>query len=236
MKFLELKNVAVNKLAQKLKPNAKIFFIGPHRCATTTFHQFFANQGLKSLHWRTGDIFLAKEIDLRKNDPQALKKFLNGWTVYSDFVYLTDSEHIENHTLYKTFAELYPEAYFIFNDRNVDRWINSRILHRNGGWVTRYLKVHGCSLDEAKEQWKSQFLTHRDDVLKYFKHHGNFIHIYIDKQEIGSFVDQTEIAAMVKMLNNDYSLSAAHWKNHNTKRRAEIVLRERQKSGADESK
>ncbi len=211
-----------NKLRQITHPGRKIFLIGPNRCATTTFHNFFYSQGLKSIHWRKGEVILAKEIDKRLGDDRALRKFLAGWTVFSDFVYLTDEVFIENHTLYETYQRLFPEAYFILNDRDVDRWVASRLLHRDGGFLKRYLNVHGGTEDEAKAAWKTGFLAHREAVLKHFKDHPRFLHFHIDKGDRSAFIEPGDVDSLVALLAPDYQLSAEFWTSRNTDRRPKV--------------
>lgn len=212
--------VIPNRVRQITHPGRKVFLIGPNRCATTTFHNFFHTQGLKSIHWRRGPIFLAREIDARRDDIPALRDFLSRWTVFSDFVYLTDKVFIENHVLYETYARAFPEAYFILNDRNVDRWVNSRLLHRDGGFMERFLKVRGGTHDQAIESWKDGFLAHREAALSFFKGHPRFLHFNIDKEDHSAFVEPAEISRVIDLLRPDYKLDAAYWTKRNVDRRA----------------
>lgn len=208
-----------NMLTQALEPGRKIFLIGPHRCATTTLHMFFRGHALRSLHWRHGETFLAKEIDVRKNDRQALRAFMNRWTVFSDFVHLTHAEHIENHTMFRLFESIYPDAYFILNDRDVDRWVVSRLRHRDGRWLGRYLDVHGGTREEAVEKWKWAFLAHRQDVLDHFRGKPNFLHLEIDKDDKAALVHSTQISTLVEFLKPHFILLESRWRSYNTKRR-----------------
>lgn len=208
-----------NRLRQAMHPGRKIFIIGPHRTATTTLHNFLSRQGLKSFHWRIGDTFLAQEVDKRKSDIDALRRFMAPWTVFSDFMYLTESEHIEGHTLFRTFLAAFPDAYFILSDRDVDRWINSRLLHRDGNWLARYLKVHGGTRDDAIATWRSEFLAHRADTLGFFSGHPRFLRFQIDKEDYPALLEPTDISALVDLLAPDYEVSPALWASFNTGRR-----------------
>lgn len=207
-----------NRLRQWTHPGRKIFIIGPHRCATTTLHQFFASQGLVSFHWRKGQTYLAKEINDRLADDGALRRFLMKWTVYSDFVYLADGVHIENHTQYRKFQQLFPEAYFIFNDRDVDRWVNSRLLHRDGQWVDRYLQVRGGTRAEAIETWKRDFLENRAATLAHFEGNPRFFHYRIDDPAAEAAAGRPRIDELIEFLSPDYALSNTLWQSFNTKR------------------
>lgn len=203
--------VIANRIRQITHPERKIFMIGPNRCATNTFHSFFRHQGLSAIHWRHGDAFLAKEIEARVGDDAALRRYLAPFTVFSDFVYLDDRVFIENHTLYPTFERLFPDAYFIFNDRDVDRWIDSRIRHRGGDFVTRYMAVKGCSREQALAEWRADFLSHREAVLAHFRGNPRFLHFYIDKADARAFVTADEVKPVVDLLASDYQLSERYW-------------------------
>jgi hypothetical protein len=163
--------------------------------------------------------FLAKEIDARKGDNRALRRFMSRWTVFSDFMYLTNDEHIENHTLYRQYAEIFPEAYFILTDRDVDRWVSSRLRHRDGQWLARYLNVHGGTRAQAVDIWKAEFLRHRAEALDFFRGHPRFLHFQIDKADYPALLEPTDIHSLVDLLAPDYELSPAMWTSFNTQRR-----------------
>jgi hypothetical protein len=210
-----------NRIRQILHPGHKVFIVGPHRTATTTLHHFLSRQGLRSIHWRERDTFLAKEIDDRKGDDKALRRFLSRWTVFSDFMYLTDKEHIENHTWYRRYAQIFPEAYFILTDRDVDRWVNSRLRHRDGQWLARYLTVHGGTREQAIDTWRAEFLDHRAKALEFFRGHPRFLHFQIDKSDYPALIEPTDIAALIDLLAPDYELSPTMWASYNTERRSQ---------------
>lgn len=214
------RSIAQNRMRQRFHPGRKIFLIGPNRCATTTFHTFFKAQGLRSIHWREQETILAREIELRRHDDEALRAFLSRWTVFSDFVYLTDEVFLESHTLYEQYQRIFPDAYFILNDRDVERWIASRLRHREGGFLERYCSVRGCGKDDAIQQWREDFLAHRSAALAYFKGHPRFLHFNIDKDDHSTFVEASEIDHVIDFLRPDFRLSNRFWSKRNTERRA----------------
>ncbi|NRD89513.1 hypothetical protein C8024_08750 [Sphingopyxis sp. BSNA05] len=199
-------NVLTNRRAQSRFPDIKIFIIGPNRCATTSFHRFFHRNGLRALHCRIGSMYLAREIRDRLGDDEALKAFLSRWTVYSDFVYLTDDEHYEAHDLYETYARLFPKAYFILNDRDVDRWVGSRLSFKDD-FLPRYLSVHGGTAQEAEAKWRKQFAQHREAALAFFAGHPRFIHVPIDRKvQSGSAIDP-----VIEMMRPHFKLDRRLW-------------------------
>mgnify|MGYP003633978472 CR=1 FL=1 len=203
-------NVLTNRRAQSRFPDVKIFIIGPNRCGTTSFHRFFHHNGLRALHCRIGSMYLAKEIRDRLGDDKALKAFLSRWTVYSDFVYLTDDEHFEAHGLYETYARLFPEAYFILNDRDVDRWVGSRLSFKDD-FLPRYLSSRGGTAQAAEANWRMEFAQHREAALDYFADHPRFIHIPIDqKVASGSAIDP-----VIDMMKPHFKLDSNLWRASN---------------------
>ncbi|VWX60807.1 sulfotransferase [Sphingorhabdus sp. 109] len=199
-------NVLANRRAQSRFPDIKIFIIGPNRCATTSFHRFFHRNGLRALHCRIGSMYLAKEIRDRLGDDKSLKAFLSRWTVYSDFVYLTDNEHFEAHDLYETYARLFPQAYFILNDRDVDRWVGSRLNFKDD-FLPRYLSVHGGTAQKAEAKWRNEFAQHREAALTFFAGHPRFIHVPIDRNvQSGSAIDP-----VIEMMRPHFKLDSRLW-------------------------
>tara|TARA_R110001606_G_scaffold327262_1_gene474102 strand:+ start:23759 stop:24469 length:711 start_codon:yes stop_codon:yes gene_type:complete len=203
-------NVLANRQAQNRHPDVKIFIIGPNRCATTSFHRFFHRNGLRALHCRIGSMYLAKEIRDRLGDDEALKAFLSQWTVFSDFVYLTNEEHYEAHGLYETYARLFPEAYFILNDRDVERWIASRLSFKDD-FLERYLSVHGGTAEDAEARWREEFSQHREAALAFFAGNPRFAHVQIGQQtQAGNIIDPA-----IEMIRPHFKLDASLWESSN---------------------
>ncbi len=204
-----------NRFAQRRRPDVKVFVIGFNKCATSTLHHFFRNHGLRSLHWREGDVFLAKEIAARQGNPQALKKFLDGWTVFSDLNYLDDHEFIEVNGLFTLYQQLYPEAYFVFNDRPVESWVKSRLNHRGGSYLARYLNATGMSKDDAVAQWETGYEAHRAKVLAHFQGHERFIHWRIGDDKDTPPEQSPDLQNLVSVMAADFRLNLAYLTTQN---------------------
>lgn len=197
----------------------RIAVIGPNRCATTSFHRFFYFHGLRSFHCRIGEMYLAREIRDRLGRDAALKGFLSHWTVYSDFCYLTMSEHYEAHGLFKTFVRLFPEAYFILNDRDVDHWIASRLRFKDD-FLARYLSVYGGTAENATDRWRSDFEAHRAAALEFFAAHPRFVHVQIDRPESTDLVGTEVIEPVVEVMRPHFRLDARLWRPFNAEGRS----------------
>jgi Sulfotransferase domain len=101
------------------KSRAKVFCIGFNKTGTTTLHRYFELAGLNSSH----DATYQKQTRTLGQDE--LRSYLDSHDAF------TDGERAD----YARLAELYPEAKFILNTRELKKWLESRIKHvfRQGG-------------------------------------------------------------------------------------------------------
>ena len=164
-------------LAQKagLKSrHPKLFFIGFNKTGTKTLHNFFRSNGYLSVHsssymaQRLGLPPIAKLIQQNEAKGRPLLDGLDHYDVYSDMIYLTDRELIEANGLFRTFDAQNPGAYFVFNDRPVEKWVRSRLSHEGGprgSFVGRYAKAMGIAEEEAPERWRQDYARHKAEVL-----------------------------------------------------------------------
>jgi len=211
-------DVLANRRAEARNPGLKIFVIGPNRCATTSLHKFFHFNGLRSLHCRIGEMYLAREIRDRRGDDAALRAFLGRWTVYSDFVYLTETEHYEAHGLYETYARLFPEAVFILNDRDTEGWIASRLRFKDD-FLPRYLAVHGGTAEQAAARWRAEQDAHRAAALAFFAGHTRFVHLRIDQTGPQDLAGAGVIEPVRRLLSPPFRLDPRHWRPFNAEAR-----------------
>jgi hypothetical protein len=169
----------------------KIFQIGFNRCGTVSMHEYFLSNGIKSAHWMKGT--LAKQIFQNKSNGRPLISGLEAYEAYTDMELVN-----RNNMLYvapELFKELYeenPQSLFIFNDRNMQAWINSRNNH--GDYVEQvkaYLNVN--SIQEVHKIWIDDYKTHKRNVLEFFSGKDNFLHYKIDEDSneiLGNFLSE----------------------------------------------
>ena len=64
----------------------------------------------------------------------------------------------------------YPGSKFVFNTRNVDRWIVSRLNHLDGSYVTLMNFHYGVDLSwsEWVARWRRQFTDHENAINQHF--------------------------------------------------------------------
>ena len=119
----------------------KIFVIGFNKTATTTFHNLFLANKLKSQHatiWQ----------------PNQFKCF-------------SDNGNLNN---FKKLDRKYPGATFILNVRSLDKWLKSRILHCYSFYLKSNKPNWGypCSMEMCKS-WIELRQTHHLKILEHFK-------------------------------------------------------------------
>jgi hypothetical protein len=126
----------------------KYFVIGFNKTATTTMHELFLLNGIKSLHDNNWD--------------------LDNYDAFSDN---------KDISVYKELSIKYPDAMFILNIRNIKEWILSRVNHgiiyrtlynndANHDWTWKW----AYAISESKILEKIEFRnTHIQSVLNHFK-------------------------------------------------------------------
>lgn len=162
----------------------KIFQIGFNKCGTTSIHQFFLNNGLRSVHWDLGN--LAKTI---QNNHQQNKPLLGDYELYHCY---TDMESTSDNifiylTHYQELDKQYPNSKFILNVRNVDDWIQSRLKHPN--YLQIYKSITGLDKEGVIKHWKEIWNSHIIEVTEYFKDRPQDLVIFDIETEQHKFVD-----------------------------------------------
>ena len=119
----------------------KIFVIGSNKTGTTSFHNLFLKQGLKSQHdliWK-----------------------LNDYQCFSDGIYDSSANNI-----YKNCHATFPNSLFILNTRPLYDWLYSRANHccllktsKMKGWPPNY---------KTYLSWIEWRIEYYNDVLNYF--------------------------------------------------------------------
>ena len=150
--FRELKSKKENK--------PKVFCVGFNKTGTSSLHAYFQHHGMRSMHnliWQEATHYLG---------PKRLATFLKQYDAYSD----GEMANIER------IYELYPEAYYILNVRELDSWVKSRIK-----WLHRQYpkKVRGpmgqdfyALGDKVIPTWVDRRNAYHHHVINYFKENG----------------------------------------------------------------
>ena len=161
-----------------------IFIIGFNKCATRSFHQFFLKNNFTSIHWDNGKI-ATSIINNSLNNLKVLDGYDKTYQVFSDMMFLNHKILIEGNSFFRSMDKDYPDSLFIYNTRNIDNWIQSRLNHTNGQYtfLERYKSVYSLvSIDHVIKKWKETRLNFEDELDKYFRKKTNLVVIDIDKE------------------------------------------------------
>jgi hypothetical protein len=202
-----------NILQQLCVPGEKIFFIGFNKCGTTSLHHLMTHCAIRSVHWDNGQ--LAARIEAHHRDKSALRSILARSTAYSDMTSLTNEKLIEGNRHFRLFHELFPDAYFILNDRDVEDWIRSRSTHRKGTFLSRTMSAWGMDAESVKDNWRRMHETHLAEVRTYFSDHSRFLYFRIDRDPIRHLID---------FLSPSFILRESRWKRVNVSKRLPLQM------------
>ena len=139
----------------------RFFQIGFNRCGTKSIHHFFEANGIPSVHYDGGR--LATTMFDNLDQGKFVLQGYEGYNAFTDMEYLTDSRYYEGYKLYGPFMEQVPDAKFILNIRDPDRWIMSRLNHAAGR-----LPVS----QSEKAVWRGERILTGNYYVKYKKCYG----------------------------------------------------------------
>ena len=147
-----------------------VFIIGFNKCGTRTLHQFFQKNGFPSVHG--GSCHLA--IHMTLNCIQGRRVFFGydeKFRVFSDLTFLNNRISIEANSFFRTMDKDYPGSFFIYNTRNIQKWIASRLRHvgLSGSFLERYCNVLQTSdQNVVVDRWIEERTRFERDLNDYF--------------------------------------------------------------------
>ena len=168
----------------------KFFQIGYNKCGTTFIAKLFQMNGIPTLHWLEGR--LAEDIAYSKLvGRQPLKPWSDSITAFTDM----ESVRYLNMPVVEAFKEFefldksYPGAVFLLNTRNVEDWVISRYMHRDGTYARAYAQILGVELIDLADIWASAWDDHIAACKAYFAGRAEFVEIDIDRAGPGDYRD-----------------------------------------------
>ena len=168
-----------------------IFQIGFNRCGTVSLHKFLLFSGLWSLHW--GQEILAKRIAARMDAGQDPIMDFARAIGFTDMIASRPGLLIEPYKRFDYLHRWYPNALFVLNTRDREKWIDSRAAFdfHGGGLTATYAKVLKISEAQVPDFWRAEWETHHALVRAYFASAPNFLEFHIerdDPQKLISFI------------------------------------------------
>ena len=103
------------------------------------------------------------------------------------------------YNLFPQFDLQYPGSFFIYNYRDIEKWIISRINHKViKSWDGKYIDVclqnlnyfYGYNFktyEEICNHWRSYYYRHQNMVKKYFKYKNNLLFFNLDDDKFKSY-------------------------------------------------
>jgi hypothetical protein len=172
-----------NRKIQRFLPDKKIFFIGFNKTATVSLAILMNRSGIRCVHWtengQVGSPNIAEEVERRLFDDRELSAYLGRWTAFTDLTGGTGSS-TDGNRHFRRFDEVFPNAFFVLNDRDTEAWIRSRTAHEGGILVREAAERLGVSEADVPDIWGADKERHVADVLAYFRGRKRFLHFRID--------------------------------------------------------
>lgn len=161
-----------------------VFQIGFNKCGTVSLHDYFQKNKINSYHW---ELFTNPHWPFNKsyiadvmydNILNNRKVFFNIIKYQEENIFLSDMENfitIKNsrvlftgYTFFKTMYEQYPGSKFIFNTRNIDDWIASRVKHNNGAYLEEWCISYNKTKKQIIDLWANHYHSHTENVNNFF--------------------------------------------------------------------
>ena len=169
----------------------KIFIIGLNKTATSTIHHMFLQNNFKSVHWDLPRYSKYKQNGIEesvlnnlKNNNNLLDKELDeNFQVFSD---------IQNLSINFELLDIqYPNSLFIYNYRNINNWILSRLNFLHGNYIN-YWRIknnkNNLSDKEVIKEWSNLYNNHHEKVMNYFKNKENIVYYNIEEETMDFFI------------------------------------------------
>jgi hypothetical protein len=167
----------------RINSSRYIFVIGFNKTGTTSIHKLFKKNGFNSVHWDSGR--LAKTMFENCLDGKLVfHGYDQKYTVFSDMLYRTDKSWFEGNSLFKEMHADYPNSLFIYNTRDMDSWLLSRLNHRGRvigqSFLDNYKRIlKTADTDSVLLNWRRMRLRYEEDIREYFEESDVYLEIDI---------------------------------------------------------
>ena len=199
-------------IARPLAHLPYVFLIGFNKTATTTLHFFFKKNGLPSIHWDNNRLATTM-VNNCFHDRPILRGYDRNFRVFSDMMALTSKIRFEANALYRILDADYPEAYFIYSNRDTEEWLASRWKKPCGKYGCTNVELELRLLNSNDPQdvvdtWYREKTAFEAEIRRYFANSDRFLEIDINEPAAPH-----RIADFLSM-----SLDPSYWGHHRTNR------------------
>jgi sulfotransferase family protein len=194
-----------NQARQRLSPQIKIFVIGFNKCGTRSLHMLFKRNDIRSAHWSVPDgrnvaLTMAENLKCGRSILWGLESF----TAFSDLTFYSDTHRVEACTFFERMHEQFPESYFIFNTRPVERWIHSRLVHENE-FARRAAGAYDCAIEDLPAKWTSEFDDHHAKVLSFFAGRSERLCVFD--------IEHDDVGKVIRFLRPHFKIKGFYWQH-----------------------
>lgn len=136
---------------------------------------------MPSVHWDRGRLALAMYRNLTNS--QTLIDGYNGYGSFSDMEFITNTFAFEAFKLYPFIVHQFPNAVFILNTRDKERWVRSRLRH--GSYLKRWMSILDTTSDaDVVGFWRRDWDRHHYAVRSFFAgSDARFVEFNIENDE-----------------------------------------------------
>lgn len=194
----------------------KLFQIGFNKTATTALFWLFIHSGHRALHSSGRRERRRGHEVINQQHPQLRihHNILSGLPPVEgleDFEAFFDMEYdlpwsdikLENFKHFARFHAAYPNAKFILNIRNKDKWLRSRERHAGGTFLKNSKRRLHLSKQEVLDRWAGEFDRHNQAVRTYFT---------MQPQQLLVFdIERDPIEKLIAFCAPEFTLDPAHW-------------------------
>jgi hypothetical protein len=165
-----------------------VFIIGFNKTATTSLHRLFEDSRFPSLHWDEGNLAL-RMLSNCLHDKPVLEGYDHKFKVYSDMMYRSNKIMFEGNSLFRVLDTDYPNSFFIYNYRNMEDWLQSRLNHRGAidGMKLIDFAMKSLKTDQVQkvfDHWAKQRVDFESAIREYFSGNPRFLEVDIDDPEV----------------------------------------------------
>lgn len=157
-----------------------VFVIGFNRTATKTIFRYFRDNGFPGIHWDGGRLARTMKANVESGRP-VFYGYDSEFRVFADLTYLSESDVIEGNAYFREMARDYPDAFFLFQNRDSVAWAESRLKHANGRSAKRWKMALGIEEDQDLVEYFIDLKENFErEVRVFFREHPELNFIELD--------------------------------------------------------
>lgn len=200
----------------KLRKNAvinpiKVFQIGFNKCGTTTIADFFAMNGVPTIHHDGGALPISIDRNFKAGRPLLSSRYAKI-LVFTDMEVVYKEPQVNAGAQYfKELDKQYPGSKFILNIRDKNRWLKSRGLQlvepSHETFLSSSARIQNISEAEMLQTWSVEWDKHYAEVIEYFKNRPNDLLIFN--------IEHDKAEKIVEFFKHDFRLNPKLYKHKN---------------------